>query len=97
MEKYEKHGLTRMEDNILGAFGHLLAEEGKPTDFVHPDMIDVPPHKRPDLIKAVQELVRRGYLRPTKDNFGNEIYYLTPKGNALWKVRAKEEEEGPTS
>ena len=93
MEKYTKHGLTRDQDNILGAFGHTLDELGHPTDRVHLDMLDVPPFQRTELEKAAKQLVSKKLLYVDYDEHENEMYNLTLKGKRLWKIRAKEEEE----
>lgn len=95
MEKYLQHGLTREEDNILGGFGHDLNEEGLPTDRVRLSQFDIPGNQINDVYKAARSLRRKGLLYIDRDTSGNEVYHLSTKGKALWKIRAKEEEEGP--
>jgi len=92
-EKYLKHGLTRNQDNILGAFGTALSDSGYPTDRVHLDMLDVLPVKRSELEEATKQLVSKKLLYVDYDEHGNEMYNLTITGKRLWKIRANEEDE----
>jgi hypothetical protein len=85
MEKYEKHGLTLKQDNILGAFGEPETLE------------ELDPYSYPAEWKSVfKELIRKGLLESHIRNDDTVVYRLTPKGKALWKIRATEEEEGPS-
>lgn len=80
MEKYEAHGLTRMEDDILRSFGSTEdREELKLESFAS------------EYRKAFSNLVRKGLLDRKHDEYENVAYVLTPKGRRLWEVRSKEE------
>lgn len=80
MEKYLQHGLSRQEDDILGAFG-----EGFDYDEIEARSFS------PEYRRAFASLVRKGLLTRKFDENENITYVLTRKGKALWKVRAKEE------
>lgn len=86
MKKYEQHGLTCLEDTILGAYGttdNIDLEELTTNRFT-------PAHRQ-----AFASLIRKGLLKRKFDENENVTYLLTPTGKALYKTRAKEEEEGP--
>lgn len=84
MEKYEKHGLTRAQDDILGSFG-----EDEELDSIL--NYSITPEQR----EAVKQLIVRGLLEPhMRDDLSIE-FRLTPKGKKLWRVRFEEETEGP--
>jgi len=84
MEKYEQHGLSRAQDDILGGFG--LAEE-EAQDTLRNDSIT------PEQREAVKQLVQKGLLEShMRDDFSVE-FRLTPKGKRLWNVRNEEEAE----
>jgi len=94
MEKYIRHGLTKWQDRILGAFGRKDIE----TDIVHPDMLQYDSRNPAEVTKikeAFKQLVEKGYLDAIHDEHDNIVYRLTLAGKKLWKIRAKEEEEGP--
>ena len=84
MEKYERHALTRAQDDILGSFG----DEGED----HDSMLEysITPEQR----EVVKQLIKRGLLEARmRDDFSTE-FRLTPKGSQLWKIRMEEESEG---
>lgn len=85
MEKYEQHGLTRLEDNLLGAFGMDPKHDEIELDKFSPE------HRQ-----AFNSLVRKGLLERRIQENETIKYVLTPKGKKLWRTRAKEEEEGPS-
>lgn len=85
MENYEQHGLTRLEDDILGAFGMAATieeEELNQEQFT--------PEKR----EAAKSLMRKGLLSRTLRDDDAIVYKLTPKGVRLWHERATEETQG---
>ena len=84
MEKYLQHGLTRIQDNILGAFGE-------------DDLSDtLTLNQYPIEYKSVfKELIKKGLLESHIRDDETIEYRLTPAGKKLWKIRAKEEEESP--
>lgn len=86
MEKYEEHGLTRLEDNLLGAFG-----DDPEHDILELNMF-TSEHRQ-----AFSSLVRKGLLERRMQEDETIKYVLTPKGKTLWRTRSKEEEEGPRS
>ncbi len=94
-EKYLKHKLTLAQDCILGGFGYALDELGHPTDRVHLDMFDIESVQRIEIETAAKQLVSKGLLYTDLDKYGNEMYNLTSKGKALWKIRSQEELESP--
>jgi len=85
MEKYEMHGLTRLEDDILGAFGLSEIIETEELDSQY-----FTPEKR----EAARSLMRKGLLDRKLLEDDRIVYKLTPKGVKLWHVRAQEETEG---
>jgi hypothetical protein len=85
MEKYQQHGLTREEDNVLGAFGTDQRE-------VKLDQFDLSTQEVSKVHDAARTLRSKGFLSISTNKFGEEVYALTPKGLALWKIRFKEEE-----
>ena len=87
MNKYERHGLTRAEDDILGTFGE--DSEGNITGDVTNESIT--PEQR-DVIKG---MIRKGLLESRmRADFGVD-FHLTPKGKALYRTRSTEEGESP--
>ena len=87
MNKFEDHGLTRAEDDIIGAFDPSVPE-GRViplTHFAHFSHGD-----------AAKSLIRKGLLiADVTPDLGVELK-LTPKGVKLWNIRSEEEEEGPS-
>ena len=84
MEKYEQHGLTRAQDDILGSFGE---------DEEHDSILNysISPEQR----EAVKQLIAKGLLESHMlEDFSAE-FRLTPKGKKLWRIRYEEEGEGP--
>ena len=81
MEKYEKHGLTREEDDLLGAFGRGDTAEAFPLEYFAGNHLE-----------ALRSLVKKGLLEAVTKNFIIEIK-LTPKGLKLWHTRSAEEAE----
>jgi len=90
MEKYEKHGLTRTQDGILGAFG-MDDDLSKPIALGELE----PRGTNADTRTAAVELVLKGLLKADTREDGTIEYSLTRSGKVLWKIRAAEEEEGP--
>jgi len=85
MEKYQQHGLTREEDDILGAFGRDdISQETFPLE-----------HFAGTHLEALKSLVRKGLFRATISEGLSIQLKLTRKGVALWRIRAKEEEGEP--
>lgn len=88
---YEDHGLTRAEDDILGAFGSSqalgdLEEEVVPlTHFAHYSHGE-----------AAKSLIRKGLLNATVSADLGVQLSLTPKGLKLWDIRYREEAAGPS-
>ena len=84
MKKYEQHGLTRTQDDVLGGFG----------DDEENDVIlnySITPEKR----EAIKQLIAKGLLEAhMREDFSAE-FRLTPKGKKLWRIRSEEESEGP--
>ena len=84
MEKYEQHGLTRAQDDILGSFG----DEGEDHDSIL--NYSITPEQR----EVVKQLISRGLLESRmREDFSAE-FRLTPKGRKLWRIRYEEESEG---
>ena len=84
MEKYEKNGLTKAQDGILGSFG----DEGEDHDSIL--NYSITPEQR----EAVKQLITRGLLEShMREDFSAE-FRLTPKGRKLWRIRYEEETEG---
>lgn len=84
MEKYIQHGLTRLEDNLLGAFSM-----DPKNDEIELNMFTLE-HRQ-----AFNSLVRKGLLERRIQKDETIKYVPTPKGKKLWRIRAKEEEESP--
>lgn len=86
-EKYEKHGLTRVEDDILSGFE---VESGRIDKVFQLD------HYSPEYRLALRSLEAQGLL-VIRTNVGEDFHVrnvgavLTPEGEALWRIRATEE------
>lgn len=87
-KKYEKHGLTRHEDDILGAF--YRGQDLDPSVLVYPN---TPPERGTDMKKAAEALQRKGLIDRITTESGIR-YHLTPKGSKLRDIREAEESEG---
>ena len=88
MNKYERHGLTRAEDDILGGFGVSTDMAGDPNDTIRLESLTSEQHD------VVRGLIRRNLLEThVLEDLSVEVR-LTPTGKALHRVRSKEEEEG---
>jgi len=86
MEKYEQHGLTRAQDDILGGFGDSDELDSISNYSITPEQREV-----------VKQLIKRGLLESHMlEDFSAE-FRLTPKGKKLWRIRHEEESEGPNS
>ncbi len=84
MEKYEKHALTRAQDDILGSFG----DEGEDHDSILNYSIS------PEQREVVKQLIARDLLKAyIREDFSAK-FRLTPKGRKLWRIRYEEESEG---
>jgi len=84
MEKYERHGLTRTQDDILGSFG--MSEDL--SDTLRNEAITS------EQREAVKHLIKKGLLEShVRDDLSIE-FRLTPQGKSLFRIRSKEEEEG---
>lgn len=81
MEKYEQHGLTRLEDDILSAFGdeEIEQEELNQRTFT------------PEQLAATKTLMSKGLLTRRLRDDDAIVYKLTPQGVRLWHIRAAEE------
>lgn len=83
MEKYERHGLTRAQDDVLGSFG-----DDDEHDVILSRSIT------PERHEVVKELIKRELLESHMcEDFSIE-FRLTPKGKKLWNIRMAEESEG---
>jgi len=86
MEKYEQHGLTKAEDDVLGGFGtttDVPREERSDREFT-------PEHR-----KAAKTLVLRKLLTRSLKDDDSIVYSLTSKGLKLWHERSEEEAQSP--
>lgn len=85
--KYLQYGLTRDQDQLLGAFGEndrwSLTLEGLWWNR------DVNPHT------VANQLEAKGLLKSNMQDDGTFLYTLTPRGKELWNARNQEELEGP--
>lgn len=84
MEKYERHGLTRVQDDILGSFGD--ESEG------HDSILDssITSEQR----EVVKQLIKKELLEAHMLEDLSIEFRLTPKGRKLWRTRFEEEAEG---
>ena len=84
MEKYEQHGLTRAQDDILGGFG-----DAGPLESI--SNYSITPEQR----VIIKQMINMGLLESHMlEDFSVE-FRLTPKGRKLWHIRNTEESEGP--
>ena len=83
---YEQHGLTLLEDQILGAFGmsETIEEEELNQSQLTPEKRD-----------AAKSLMRKGLLDRKLLDDDSIVYKLTPKGVRIWHIRTEEETQGP--
>jgi len=83
MEKYEQHGLTKAQDDILGSFG-----EDEKSDVI--SEYSITPNQR----EVIKQLINKGLMESHMlEDFSVE-FRLTPKGKQLWRIRYEEESEG---
>ena len=84
MEKYEQHGLTRAQDDILGGFGDSDELESI-SDY------SITPNQR----EVIKQLISKSLLEThMREDFSIE-FRLTPKGKRLWHIRYLEESGPP--
>ena len=82
MEKYEQHGLTRLEDDILGGFGLSGSVEEEELNLVGLSATSR---------DAARSLLAKGLLTRQLRDDDSVVYKLTPKGTKLWHIRSEEE------
>ena len=82
MEKYEQHGLTRLEDDILGSFGMAETLE---QEELNQQMFSL------EQRTAAKSLIAKDLLTRQLQDDDSIVYKLTPKGVRLFHIRAEEE------